>query len=233
MLPTHNIIYIMKNLVYLLLLLVFFSCNSNLETKTTQASDIEQKSASAESTSKEVNQKTTDSQTTELKTVEDIRAEFQSIMTKIQKGQIDSTSFYYTCYEESGRLVYFLEDGQLRMIRYSQGWEHGGVTKEYFLKDNKPFFIFNTTLAWSFDSESSVQDATKDDITESRFYIIDNKLIKCLEKEFTIKSSVKNNPTSATVPNKEVACTDLTEILKDYELAVKYKNQTTDIECLE
>ncbi|WP_338814846.1 hypothetical protein V9L05_06490 [Bernardetia sp. Wsw4-3y2] len=226
----------MKNLFYSLLIFSFISCNGNSETKTAESSDLEHNSTSSENETVTENTSTqTNQEITELKTVEDIRAEYQSIMSKITNGKMDSTSFEYSCYEESsGKVIYFLENGQLRMIKHDEGWEHGGVTKEYFLKDNTPFFIFDNTLAWSFDGTTmNGESQTKDKITEKRFYIIDNQLIKCLEKEFTIRSSVKNNPTSETVANKEVNCSDLTELMKDYELVLKYKNQTANMECLE
>ncbi len=226
----------MKNLFYFLLIFSFVSCNGNSETKTDESSDLEQNSTSSENETVTENISTqTNQEITELQTVEDIRAEYQSIMSKITDGKMDSTSFEYSCYEElSGKVIYFLENGQLRMIKYHQGWEHGGFTKEYFLKDNTPFFIFDNNLGWSFDGTTvNGESQTRDEITEKRFYIIDNQLIKCLEKKFTIRSSVKNNPTSETVANKEVNCSDLTELMKDYELVLKYKNQTANMECLE
>lgn len=231
--------FFMKILFYLLLIFIFISCNGNSETKTAESSDLEQNSISienetiTENTSTETNQENTENQSKELKTVEDIREEYQSIMSKISEGKIDSTFFNYSCYEESGNVIYFVENGEVRRIKHNSGYEHGGVTKEFFLKDNKVFFIFHDASTWRFDVDAKQENATRDDMTEKRFYIIDNQLIKCLEKEFTIRSSVKNNPTSATVANKEVACSDLAPLMKDYELVLKYKNQKTDMECLD
>ncbi|WP_338760991.1 hypothetical protein WAF17_14620 [Bernardetia sp. ABR2-2B] len=227
----------MKNLLFLFLIPIFFACSGSSETKTTESSDIEENTTSSESetvteaSSNKINQEITE--TKELRTIEDIREEYQSIMSNIANGKIDSTSFKYQCDGGVGEVVYFSENGQLRRITYSSGYEHGGVIKEYFLKDNTPFFIFHDASTWNFDVEAKQESATRDDMTEKRFYIIDNQLIKCLEKEFTIRSSVKNNPTSATVANKEVACSDLTELMTDYELVLKYRNQTEDMECLD
>ena len=169
----------------------------------------------------------------ELKTVEDIKEEYQTIQSKITNGKMTSTSFNYECDGGEGQIVYFLENGQLRKIKHSSGYEHGGSTEEYFLKDNSVFFMFYDNSTWNFDGESKQEEATRDDMSERRFYIIDNKLIKCLEKEFVIRSSLKNNPSSETVENKEVECSDLTSLLEDYNLVLKYKNQTADRECLE
>ncbi|WP_375559142.1 hypothetical protein ACE193_15555 [Bernardetia sp. OM2101] len=227
----------MKNLLYVLLLFVFISCNGNSETQTVESSDIKENITSSETitenTPTDTNQETQAVQSKELKTVEDIREEYQTIQSKITKGKMDSSSFRYQCDGGGGQIVYFSENKELRKITYSSGYEHGGVIKEYFLKDNTPFFVFHDASTWTFDVGSKQENATRDDMTEKRFYIIDNQLIKCLEKEFTIHSSIKNNPTSATVANKEVTCSDLTELLKDYELVLKYKNQTADMECLE
>jgi hypothetical protein len=200
-----------------------------------ESSDLEKNSTSSETapenTSTDTNQETVE--TRELKTVEDIREEYQNIQSKITNGKMDSSSFSYECDGEGGQLVYFSENAQLRKIIYSSGYEHGGITQEFFLKDNTPFFIFHDASRWVFDVDAKQEGDTRDDMTEKRFYIIDKKLIQCLEKEFTIRSSIKNNPTSASVANKEVACSELTTLLKDYELALKYKNQTADIECLD
>ena len=220
----------MKNLFYFLLIFAFVSCNGNSETKTAESSNVEQNSETLENTANQTNQETN---TTELKTVEDIRAEYQSIMSKIAAKKMDSTSFNYECDGGGGQVAYFSENGQLRRITYGSGYEHGGVIKEFFLKDNTPFFIFHDASTWIFDGEINGESQTKDDMIENRFYIVDKKLIKCLEKKFTIRSSIKNNPTSATVANKEIPCSDLTELMKDYELVLRYKSQKTDMECLE
>ncbi len=216
----------MKNLLYFLIFLAFISCTSNSETKTAESSDTEQTSSTNTNQEKK--------ETKELKTVEDIRAEFQLIQSKITSGKMDSTSFNYECPGESGNMTFFSENGELRRVRHGNGGDHYGITKDFFLKDNVPFFIYHEEGSWVFDVESGVESATKDDIAESRFYIVDGKLIKCLQKEFTIRSSVKNNPTSASVANKEMTCPDLKELLKDFEFALKYKNQKTNLEdCLE
>jgi hypothetical protein len=227
----------MKNLLYLCLIFAFISCNGNSETKTAESSNVEENTTSSETEIVTENSPTDTNQekaeTKELETVEDIREEYQTIQFKITNGKMDSSSFNYECDGGLGQVVFFSENGQLRKVRYGNGYEHGGVIKEYFLKDNAPFFVFHDASTWTFDVGTNKEGATRDDMIESRFYIIDGKLIKCLEKKFTIRSSVKNNPTSATVQNKEVACSDLTELLKDYNLVLKYKNQTTDMECLE
>jgi hypothetical protein len=225
----------MKNLVYLFLFFAFVSCNGNSETKTAESSNVEENTTSLETETENTPTDTNQETTKELKTVEDIREEYQTIQSNITNGKMDSSSFNYECDGGGGlgQVVFFSENGQLRKVRYGNGYEHGGVIKEYFLKDNTPFFVFHDASTWTFDVGTNKESATRDDMIESRFYIIDGKLIKCLEKEFTIRSSVKNNPTSTSVANKEVACSDLTELLKDYNLVLKYKNQTADMECLE
>jgi hypothetical protein len=217
----------MKKLFYCLIFLGFISCNGKSETSITESTDTKQ------DTLVDTNQ-----ELKELKTVEDIRTEYQTIQSKITNGKMDSTSFTYECDGGGGQAVYFSENGQLRKITYSSGYEHGGTIQEFFLKDNAPFFIFQDISSWAFDAEEKQDDdnlesATRDDMIERRFYIVDGKLIKCLEKEYVIRSSLKKNPSSETVQNKEVACSDLTELLKDYNLALKYKDKTGKIECLE
>ena len=223
----------MKNLFYLVISCFFLSCNHNSKVENTtiqEENTISTTNESLESINQNSQEKIDDKK---LQTIEDIREEYKTLVSKINDKKLDSISFQFECYEASGEVSYFLENGQLRVIKYSNGYEHGGVTKEYFLKNEKPFFIYHETGTWNFDVDARVENAPRDDIKEERFYIIDENLIKCLEKKFTMRSAAKQNPTSATVANQEAKCPQISELLKDYRLVLKHRNQTGKMECLE
>lgn len=231
----------MKYLFYSILIFVFTSCNNNSSEKQTDEKSTHSEQSEILSESESITENTptnTESQTQktekELKTVEDIREEYQVIMSKIKDGKIIPSSFDYMCNEElEGKLTYFSENGELRRIVRQSGYDHGELIREIFLKDNKPFFIFHHMESWSFDVEANQEHAIRKEITEKRFYIADNKLIKCLEKEFVNRSAAKNNPTSVNIPNKDVECSSLSDLMTEYELVLKYKNQTEKMGCLE
>lgn len=213
----------MRFLLYIIIVITIISCSKN------------SKSTSPEESTSEVDTTVGEDPGTEplqaLQSVEDIQKEFAYITSKIETGSMDSTSFDYNCYnEKSGTVTYFSEKGQLRLIKHAYSeYSHYSATDQYFVKDNALFFVFYDGVSWSFEG----QNETRDDITEKRFYIIDNEPVKCLEKEFTVRSSATNNPQSSTVPNKEVECTTLEPILEKYELLVTHQSQKEDITCLE
>jgi hypothetical protein len=170
-----------------------------------------------------------------LKTVEDIKQEYEYLASKIKNKGLDSTSFTYDCRgEKQGTVVYYFDNDALKMIKHTYSeYSHFSSTDSYFVKDNAVFFVYYNQVSWSFDSQGKGTSDTKDDITENRFYIIDNKAVKCLEKKFTIRSSDPENTRSHSVANKEIACSSIKPVLQKFELLAKYKSQETSIACLE
>ena len=170
-----------------------------------------------------------------LKSVEDIKQEYEYLALKLENKGLDSTSFTYNCRDEKqGTVVYYFDKNALRMIKHTYSeYSHFSATDSYFVKDSAIFFVYFNRVSWSFDSEGKGTSDTKDDITENRFYIIDNKPVKCLEKKFTIRSSSPDNTPSHSVANKEIGCSSLKPILQKFQLLAKYKNQGKSIACLD
>jgi len=108
-------------------------------------------------------------------------------------------------------------------------YSHFSATDEYYIKDGVPFFIFNQDLVWNFTG----QNQTQDNITERRFYILNDQPVQCLEKKYTVNSNDDYPPESDTVPNKEIECALFEDALKDYKKLYKLREQNGDIECLE
>ncbi len=170
-----------------------------------------------------------------INTIEDIEEAYAYVLSKIEHHSMDSTSFGYNCHgEKQGNVQYFSENGQLRLIRHTYNeYSHHDATDHYFVKDSSLYFVFFDRMSWSFDSQAKEPEAVKEEITENRFYIVDNQPVRCLEKKFTTRSAAANNPRSALVANKEVGCTSLELVRENFRLLVQHRHQQDSLSCLE
>ena len=167
--------------------------------------------------------------------VSDIQKEYAAVMLKHAKKSMDSAVYKYDCGgERSGTIVSFTEQGELKMIehRYSE-YSHFSATDQFFVKDSSLYFVFLDQVSWSFDSDAAQAGATKDNITEQRFYFVDQQPVKCLEKKFTVRSSAKDNPRSESVASKEVSCQSSEEVIKQYQNILDYLKKDSKKDCLE
>jgi hypothetical protein len=161
------------------------------------------------------------------RTVEDIQKAYELISIQKNQGLLDSASFKYDCRgEKNGEVSYFSKDGQLRMIvhRYNE-YSHHSAADHYYIMDSVLFFVYNNRLSWTFDS--GPQGSTKDDITEQRIYLIDQKPLRCLEKKFVVRSKDVNNPKSEMVANKVVDCKTIKSVVEPFQLLMKYRGKGT------
>ncbi|ARS35450.1 hypothetical protein CA264_08365 [Pontibacter actiniarum] len=167
----------------------------------------------------------------DIKRVEDIKDAYAYVTSRVESGKMDSSSFNYNCYgERKGTVSYFSEKGQLRLIRHSYSeYSHFSAVDSYYVQAGAPFFVFHDRLAWSFVQEGQ----TKDDVTQSRIYLINNRPVKCLQKKFTVYTNTKGAVDPDTIANKEIDCTSLEPIQNDFDFLVKYRAQREDLECLE
>jgi len=170
-----------------------------------------------------------------LQSIGDIKQEYEYLALKLENKSLDSTSFSYNCRDEKqGTVVYYFDNNALKMIKHTYSeYSHFSATDSYFVKDSALFFVYYNRVSWSFDSQGKGTSDTKDNITENRFYIIDNKPVKCLEKKFTVRSSDPDNTSSHNVGNKEVACSSIKPVLAKFQLLAKYKSQEKSLDCLE
>lgn len=170
-----------------------------------------------------------------LTTIEDIRTLYAQIVQRKEKGNYTLSSFEYDCQgEKAGTVAYYQDATGIQLIEHqSSEYSHYGSTEQYFVYQGRPFFIYFEGASWIFDVEAELEGATRDDITEQRFYILNGELAQCLQKEFTIRSASSNNPVSAEVPNQKVNCPPIQELTDQFERLMKYKNQKEDMECLE
>jgi hypothetical protein len=167
-----------------------------------------------------------------LTSVESIQTSYSNIVSKAAGGRLDSISFKYSCHgEKSGTVTYFTEKGQLRLIvhRYNE-YDHYSAVDRYFVKDSTLFFAITNSVTWAF--EDGPEGATIDNISEKRVYLVSGQPIRCLEKKFSVRSQAKDNPSSETVPNREVECPAAGTVMKPFLLLTKYRSKPT-LGCLD
>lgn len=170
---------------------------------------------------------------TELKKPSDIAA-IRKAYTQINNAvsTLDSTSFTYTCYEQQGTVTYFAQNDELMLIRQHYGEaSHRTADRLYYLAEGDLFFAYYKTLDWVFDSEGG-QGATRDRIQEKRYYVIDEEPVQCLQKEYVIRSTAKENPVPENVVNVETDCSAAKELIEDFNKLKKYSNESDTLQCL-
>ena len=209
----------------LLVFLLLGSCKEQNRSKVEQDGQTAEQNTSASA-------KESDQPESVPRNVEDIQETYASIITQLENGILDSTTFKYSCYnEKGGTATYFSYKNQLRLIVHQyHEYDHHSAIDRYFIKDSVLFFINLNRTLWSF--ESGPEGSTKDDITEQRIYLIDQKPVKCLEKKFTVRSQVTSNPNPQTIPNKEIDCSSLKSVLNPYQVLLKYRHSKS-AGCLE
>lgn len=216
----------MKKILLISGLFFVFSCKNETDKR------ISENTALSDSLSSEV--KDTLFADKDLTSVETIKEEYDRLNAKLKSKQLDSVGFNYDCNNErSGNVVFYSEKGELKIVKHSYAeYSHFSSTENYFIKNGDPFFIFKDEISWSFDGGSPEKPETKDDIKEKRFYIVNNKAIKCLEKEYTLKSNSANNPKPENIQNKENQNCSVEELQKTFKLLLKNKDKRGAIKCL-
>lgn len=170
-------------------------------------------------------------------TVEDpivqIKKEYAVLQTQLETKKLNSSQFTYDCNgEPSGEVIFHSDKDEVKVIEHFYAeHSHFSGSEKYFIKDEKPFFIFRQETVWNFDGGTPEKPVTKDDITETRIYLQNNQPLKCLEKKYSIKSDQKEKTASDTIPGKEIQCS-VDELLKNYQSLLKHKDQKGAIQCL-
>lgn len=212
----------MKNITIILALLTIFSCKDEKDKDLANTSSAVTTKVKSHSLDFEK----------DLKSISGIKQEYNLVNAELVTKKLDSVGFKYECNEISGNVVYYSENGTLKVVKHFQADSHFSSTESYFIDEGKPYFIFKDDTAWSFDGGTADKPETKDDVTEQRFYLVDNKAIQCLEKKYTLRSNSPNNPKSENVPNKEMKNCSMDDLQKTFELLMKNKERREDGECL-
>lgn len=208
----------MKIVCYLLIILSLHSCEKISPKEPSAALSSDAKEQSAETLQ-------------DIKNEEDIRVSYDKTVRKVQKKVTDSTSFSYDCNgERNGTVTYFSENGELLLIQHTfNEYSHFSASNSYFIKDGNPFFVLSSESVWSFVNENQ----TKDNVTEKRFYIIDNKPIKCLQKDFSVITRSGHILKTDTTGNKVTECTEYAFKLKEFYSLLQLEHKKGLIGCPE
>lgn len=212
----------MKILLFTLSFLAIVSCKKE-NTETIQNNSVADNTATMT-----VSKKPNDS----ITSIEDIKKEYAAVNNLLSAKQLDSTKFTYNCDEKEGEVILYYENKDLRMVKdFYAEHSHFSSSTKYYIKNNRVFFIFKEETEWNFDEGGTPEKPeTKDDINEKRIYVLNDKAIHCLEKNYTIRSK-GNNKNPDSVPNKETKC-DIAELMKNYHLILKKKDRKGEINCL-
>lgn len=212
----------MKNLIVILALLTIFSCKDEKDKDLANTSSAVTTKVKSHSLDLEK----------DLKSISGIKQEYNLVNAELVAKKLDSVGFKYECNEISGNVIYYSENGTLKVVKHFQADSHFSSTESYFIDEGKPYFIFKDDTAWSFDGGTVDKPETKDDVTEQRFYLVDGKVIQCLEKKFILRSNSPNNPKSENVPNREMKNCSMDDLQKTFELLMKNKDRREDGKCL-
>lgn len=163
------------------------------------------------------------------KDVDAIKELYAAWDQKEKNGSFKKIYFNYNCEnEKSGVLTYFFEDGKLRIIEHTYSeYDHFSATDRYYVTEGIAFFIYSKEVVWSFEAEGK----TKDNVTEYRGYIINDKPVECLEKKYSLSSHVNNNLDPDQIANKISDCRNIQKLIKNYEKLATYKS-SSDVDCL-
>ncbi len=169
-----------------------------------------------------------------LQSVEDIQKAYAVIAAQREARSLDSVVLEYSCNngEKSGTVAYYSKDGEVNLIvhRYAE-YSHYSAEDQYFVRDSMLFFAFLKGVSWSF--EEGPEGSTRDNIKEKRIYLLDKKPVRCLEKNYVIRSQIKDNPDPETVPDREVDCGSSGSLLKSFAQLAEYRQNPPPSGCLE
>ncbi|MGC5745762.1 hypothetical protein [Chryseobacterium sp. NFX27] len=165
--------------------------------------------------------------------ITEIKKKYGVLQRQLEAKKLSSNGFTYNCNEEpSGKVTFFSDKDGIKVIEHFYAeHSHFSASEKYFIKNGEPFFIFRQEIVWNFDGGTPEKPITKDDITETRIYLQDNKPLKCLEKKYSIRSDNKEKNIADQISGKEIKCkTD--ELLKTYQSLWKHKDEKGKIQCL-
>lgn len=206
---------------FLLLVLttsLLFSCGQKQVSDSSQSSD----TSSAEKIKDSNRNADEDYMTLAVGSVSDIKQVYGATMDQLQKGNLDSVAVEYNCNNErSGTVTYYSQKGILTMIQHSYAeYDHHSTTDQYFVQDDKVYFIYSNDASWNFVSA----EITQDHFTENRTYVIEDESVLCLEKKYNILSNAPTQRLDET-DNTEIVCAPIQPILTDFEQLVAFRNQ--------
>ncbi|SUX43750.1 hypothetical protein [Chryseobacterium indoltheticum] len=181
-------------------------------------------------TSQQISSKDSLNKNNSPQTIEETKAEYALVNNQLIAKKLDSASFDYECDEVSGNVVYYSSNGELKSIKHFHGDSHFSSVENYYLKNGKPFFVFQEETVWNFDGGTPEKPETKDDVEEKRFYYINDKLISCRDKKYTLRTKNQSKPENVS-DGESKKCND-TELRKTFEVLLKNKDKKGKTDCI-
>ncbi|WP_080779063.1 hypothetical protein [Chryseobacterium phocaeense] len=217
----------MKTIFFTAILLLSFSCKKD-QNKTVLPEPVSNDSLA-------VTKDTTQAEQIEniSDPIEEIKKEYAVLQGQLEAKKLGSKGFTYNCNEEpSGEVKFYSDKDEIKVIEHFYAeHSHFSASERYFIKNGKPFFIFREETVWNFDGGTPEKPITKDDITETRIYLQNDKPLKCLQKQYSIRSDNKQKNVADQTAGKEIKCS-VDEVLKTYQSLLKHKDQKGEIQCL-
>lgn len=156
-------------------------------------------------------------------TIERIRQIYDSTITYLNAAKMDSVRFPYHCGDEkSGEISFYSYQGTLRLITHKyQEYDHHHAEDQFFTIDSIPYFIFKRQTLWSF--ETGPEGSTKDDVTEHRIYLLDQKPVQCLKKKFSIHSKSPGSINPQKEGSTKITCPS--KLIEEFKAILSYRHE--------
>lgn len=130
----------------------------------------------------------------------------------------DSLAFECERTREGGRLSFFKEGEEVRLLRYAyyNGDHHGGTISVYVEKEQL-FYAQVEESTWSFDEEALQDDGTphtREDYTHYTYYYdsTGQEGVRCLQKDYVVRSVVALPTEVEKIKTNEISCTGARKI---------------------
>ena len=171
--------------------------------------------------------------------IKDIRSKYATVASLKEKGALKAEVLEYSCpdYPAQGTVSFYSQGNEVKLIEhsFSEG-DHYGGKEQYFVWDSQLFFCFSDVGTWMFDMGTMEGDElvsqTKDVITESRFYFHKEKAVRCLVKNYEIRSRDKEKVKPENIPNEETDCLDSEEVMSKFKTLMALKDRDENGECV-
>lgn len=179
-------------------------------------------------------------QTSDAETaIKDIRTKYATIIGLKEKNGLKVDEIDYECPDyPAGGTVWFYTDGdKVKLIEhsFSEG-DHYGGKEQYFVWGGELFFCFSDVGYWTFDMETVEEGEpvtqTKDIITESRFYFHKGAAVRCLVKNYEIRSRDAEKVKPENIPNEETNCREAEEVLNKFKALMALRGQGLNGQCI-
>lgn len=140
--------------------------------------------------------------------IEQIRANYAATIQKLDNGELQKITKEFECDNDpvTGALSRYMNGNEVVFLEYSIGGEHGWRSQKIYFKDGEPYFVFAEDGTWYFggpEGTDNTGENTVDDITETRYYLENGKVIRKLSKKYLIESW-KAKPDVSKIPNQTV-----------------------------